>query len=210
MVSRRDGSLRPQRRGQRRSSNASISTDGAVVAFQSSASNLVAGDSNSSDDVFIRTRASALTRDQPATRRQRRLAATRRSAATATRSRSPPRRRTSSPPTPTRAEDVYVRQFTPSIMRLASRANGAAGAKGNNPSSQPSISDDGKLDRLHLGRHQPRSRATRTRRRTCSCAPRVRREPDHGVVSRPVDRRRVGWALDEPVDRAQPEQHHER
>src|SRR5438477_435698 len=43
------------------SGNASISADGRFVAFMSSASNLVAGDTNGSDDIFVRDRQSGTT-----------------------------------------------------------------------------------------------------------------------------------------------------
>ena len=59
VVSRPDGSVSTAGNGS--SSNASISTNGAVVAFQSAASNLVAVDSNGNDDVFTRTRATSAT-----------------------------------------------------------------------------------------------------------------------------------------------------
>ena len=39
-------------------------------------------------------------------------------------------------------EDVYVRPF-PDILALVSRATGTTGAKGNQPSAQPAINDDG-------------------------------------------------------------------
>ncbi len=142
MLSRPDASTSTA--GDGASSNPSISTDGAFVAFQSSATNLVPGDGNLRDDVFVRTRGADDTRvisqtialgngdsrDPSISGDGNEIAFT--STSTNLVGADSNTRR-----------DVYVRRIAPFDMALASRATGAAGAIGSAESSQPSISDDG-------------------------------------------------------------------
>ena len=134
MVSRRDGSSNPNAAGNGSSSNPSISTDGAVVAFQSGATNLVAVDANARDDVFTRTRAITLTRiveraghgrlAQPVDQRGRQRGRVHVDVE------QPPRGR------PDNREDVYVRRFAPPALEVVSRAE-AAGSRGTSRRRSP-------------------------------------------------------------------------
>lgn len=139
MVSQRNGLTAA---GNGSSSNPSISTDGAVVAFQSSASDLVAGDSNSNDDVFTRKRATSVTAIASGGNGDSRnpsISADGNEVAFTS---------TSSNLLAADAdalEDVYAREFPSLLLRLVSRADGALGVKGNQPSSQPSINDAGSV-----------------------------------------------------------------
>ena len=139
MVSQRNGLSVA---GNGSSSNPSISTNGAVVAFQSAASDLVAGDSNSNDDVFTRTPATSATliasggngdsRNPSISADGDEVAFTSTSTNLQANDTDP-------------GEDVYARQFSTVTLRLVSRADGALGVKGNQPSSQPSINDAGSV-----------------------------------------------------------------
>ncbi len=141
MVSQRNGLSVA---GNGSSSNPSISTDGAVVAFQSAASDLVAGDTNSNDDVFTRTPATSATliasvgngngdsRNPSISADGNEVAFTSTSTNIQANDTDP-------------GEDVYARQFSPLVLRLVSRASTAVGVKGNAASSQPSINDAGSL-----------------------------------------------------------------
>jgi Tol biopolymer transport system component len=61
MVSRRDATTPPNANapGNGLSSNPSISSDGTTVAFESTSTNLVDGDTNGVTDVFVRVRRAA-------------------------------------------------------------------------------------------------------------------------------------------------------
>ena len=141
MVSRRDGSLaNPNAAGNGSSSNPSISTDGAVVAFESAATNLVAVDANMTVvDVFTRTRSVTLTRiaSAPGTGDSRNPSISSDGNEVAFTSTSDDLHGDDT----TTDEDVYVRRFAPPALEVASRSSG--GVKGNEPSSQPSITDSG-------------------------------------------------------------------
>ena len=113
------------------------------MAFQSAASDLVAGDGNSNDDVFTRTPATSATL----------IAASGGNGDSRNPSISSDGNEVAFTSTSTNlqaddtdpGEDVYGRQFSPLVLRLVSRADTATGAKGNLPSSQPSINDAGSL-----------------------------------------------------------------
>jgi Tol biopolymer transport system component len=146
MVSRRDSSAgtNPNAPGNGLSGNPSISTDGAMVAFESSATNLVDSDTNAVTDVFRRVRASGATAlvsrsllflgnddstDPSISGNGSQVAFT----STAT--------NLASADTDT-ASDVYVRDMAGFGVALASRATGPDGAKANAPAVEPSLSDD--------------------------------------------------------------------
>ena len=123
------------------SSNPSISTDAARVAFQSSSTNL--GDAGGGDDVLIRTLATeavvvaSVPGGDPGHSREPSLSANgNRVAFTST---STDLNADDTDP----GRDVYVTQIFPIALVLASRASGSAGDPGDRDSGQPVISDNG-------------------------------------------------------------------
>jgi len=168
----------------------SMERDGTVVAFTSSATNLVAGDGNGKTDVFVRTLGSSPSttlvsvrhrRFGPRQRRQRRAQREPR--------RHPDRllvrcHQPGGHPTPTRRGDVFRRGLGPGgTTELVSLKNGPGFCPGQRRQLQPRPSrGDGNADRLRLRRLQPDGvRRQRRHRRVPAHAPVVvhhAREPE--------------------------------
>ena len=127
----------------------SISADGRLVVFESLASNLVAGDSNRTFDVFARDLATGTTRRVSVssagtganggsfTGRQPSISANRRYVAFYSLASN------LAPGDSNRSYDVFVRDLTNHTTKRVSVGSG--GAQGNNDSFLPSISADGKI-----------------------------------------------------------------
>ena len=106
---------------------------------------------------------------------------TRRSRRTAASSRSPRRRTTSRPRTPTASGTCSCAISRPGSTTLVSRASGPAGAGGDDGSSRPSISADGRLVAFSSFARQPLGR----RRRRVRGRLRARHGPGHHDPGQP-------------------------
>jgi Tol biopolymer transport system component len=131
-----------------------ISADGRFVAFESVASNLDPADGDATDDVFVRdleagttalvSRAPGATggKGNGSSRRPRISAGGRFVAFDSVAS-------NLHPDDGDPSDDVFVRDLEANTTALASRAAGAAGAKGNDGSFEPAISPDGRFVAFH-------------------------------------------------------------
>jgi Tol biopolymer transport system component len=147
LVSARDGLGTP---GNGSAASPSISTDGESVAFESGSNDLVAGDGNNRIDVFVRTLGTSDTTlastgplgigdgdstDPSISGDGDRVAFT----TDATNLDG------LAGPDSDAAPDIYVRDISAGDTFLASRATGLGGTKGNEPSTEPSLSDGGSV-----------------------------------------------------------------
>jgi hypothetical protein len=134
-------------KGNGASSMAHISADGHFVVFESTATNLDPADTDTNGDIYMRD---ILTGTTTLIDRQSGVSGTKAARAFNASVSGDGRyvvfatnQNLLTPDDPDTAVDVFVRDVQTSTTTLASRATGAAGAKGNSFSGQPSISADG-------------------------------------------------------------------
>ena len=130
----------PSGGGNGSSGDETISADGTTAAFYSSASNLVAGDTNSTTDVFVRNlKTGAVTRINTG------VAGADDAGLSADGTKVLVETDAALVPADTnKSSDLYVDDLKAGTITLVSRANGAAGAAGNDGSYYASMSADGR------------------------------------------------------------------